>query len=70
MAEMTTLVASIYRNYTTTVAGNFDTVSPGVVSRYELFYDETCDGVKVSISCQHNLPDKFADIIVATTMSH
>ncbi|EUC35669.1 hypothetical protein COCCADRAFT_90374 [Bipolaris zeicola 26-R-13] len=46
MAEMTTLVAAVYRKYTTTTVGNFDTISPGITSRYELFYDEGCSGVK------------------------
>lgn len=54
MAEMTTLVAAVYRKYTTTTVGNFDTISPGITSRYELFYDEGCSGVKVSFGFHHN----------------
>ncbi|EMD96314.1 hypothetical protein COCC4DRAFT_77748 [Bipolaris maydis ATCC 48331] len=46
MAEMTTLVTAVYRKYTTTTVGDFDKVSPGITSRYEVFYDEGCSGVK------------------------
>ncbi|OKL61118.1 hypothetical protein UA08_03098 [Talaromyces atroroseus] len=46
MAEMTTLVAAIYRKYTTTAVAGFDTLSPGITSRYEVFYDEGCSGVR------------------------
>lgn len=48
MAEMTTLVAAIYRNYTTTTKGGFDVVSPGITARYEVFYEESCSGMRVS----------------------
>lgn len=47
MAEMTTLVAAIYRNYTTTTKADFDVVSPGITARYEVFYDEGCKGMRV-----------------------
>ncbi|KAJ5775570.1 uncharacterized protein N7511_000581 [Penicillium nucicola] len=46
MAEMTTLVAAIYRTYTTTTKDDFDVISPGITSRYEVFYDETCRGMR------------------------
>ncbi|KAJ5557130.1 hypothetical protein N7494_001045 [Penicillium frequentans] len=46
MAEMTTLVAAIYRKYRTTTKGDFDVVSPGITGRYEVFYDETCHGMR------------------------
>ncbi|KAJ5120040.1 hypothetical protein N7448_010709 [Penicillium atrosanguineum] len=46
MAEMTTLVAAIYRQYTTSTKGDFDTVSPGITARYEVFYDETCSAME------------------------
>ena len=54
MAEMTTLVAAVYRKYTTTTVGIFDTVSPGITSRYEVFYDERCSGVKVSFGFHYH----------------
>lgn len=50
MAEMTTLVAAIYRKYTTTTTAGFDVVSPGVTSRYEVFYDDSCSGMRVGLS--------------------
>ncbi|KAL4783742.1 cytochrome P450 [Aspergillus varians] len=40
MAEMTTLLASVYRAYETEIAPGFQGVSPGVTARYEVFYDE------------------------------
>ncbi|CDM34075.1 hypothetical protein CBS147339_5607 [Penicillium roqueforti] len=46
MAEMTTLVAAIYRKYRTTPMGDFDTVSPGITGRYEVFYDDTCSRMR------------------------
>ena len=49
MAEMTTLVAAIYRKYRTTTKGDFDVVSPGITGRYEVFYDETCRGMRVGL---------------------
>lgn len=50
MAEMTTLVTAIYRNYTTATKGGFDLVSPGITARYEVFYEESCSGMRVSLS--------------------
>ncbi|KAH7120327.1 putative benzoate 4-monooxygenase cytochrome P450 [Dactylonectria estremocensis] len=41
MAEMTTLLAAIYRTYTTTVQERQKGISPGITSRFEVFYDET-----------------------------
>ena len=49
MAEMTTLVAAIYRKYSTRVRGDFGTVTPAITSRFELFYDEACDKLRVCI---------------------
>ncbi|KAI8194422.1 Cytochrome P450 monooxygenase aflV [Colletotrichum sp. SAR 10_65] len=40
MAEMTTLVAAIYRTYTTSVSPEFNDFSPGITSRFELFFDD------------------------------
>lgn len=47
MAEITTLVSAIYRKYSTKTAGDFETVSPGITARYEVFYDETCSSMRV-----------------------
>ena len=49
MAEMTTLVSAIYRKYTTSTTGGFDNISPGITGRYEVFYDESCKGMRVSL---------------------
>lgn len=49
MAEMTTLVAAIYRKYSTTTKGGFDLVSPGITARYEVFYEESCNEMRVSL---------------------
>lgn len=49
MAEMTTLVAAVYRKYTTTTHGDFDSISPAITARYEVFYDETCRGTRVGL---------------------
>jgi hypothetical protein len=40
MAEMTTLTATIYSKYSTTIAPGFDNVTPGITARFEVFYDE------------------------------
>ncbi|KAH6887004.1 putative benzoate 4-monooxygenase cytochrome P450 [Thelonectria olida] len=41
MAEMTTLLAAIYRKYTTNRHKHQMEASPGITSRFEVFYDET-----------------------------
>ncbi|KAJ5836014.1 cytochrome P450, partial [Penicillium robsamsonii] len=46
MAEMTTLLAALYRKYTTQIINDFDVISPGITSRFEVFYDEDCSGVR------------------------
>ena len=48
MAEMTALVAAVYRKYDTKVAPGFDDVSPAITSRFELFYDEVAPRIAVS----------------------
>lgn len=47
MAEMSTLLATIYRRYTTEPMGDFAVVSPGITSRFEVFYDEGCSSMRV-----------------------
>ncbi|KAF4994608.1 hypothetical protein FDECE_13065, partial [Fusarium decemcellulare] len=39
MAEMTTLVAALYREYQTSIAPGFENVTPGITARVEVFYD-------------------------------
>jgi hypothetical protein len=53
MAEMTALVAAVYRDYETTIAPGFDDKSPAITSRFELFYDETVPEIAVSRSIMH-----------------
>lgn len=48
MAEMTALVAAVYREYNTCIAPGFDDKSPAITSRFELFYDETLPQIAVS----------------------
>ncbi|KAL4890661.1 cytochrome P450 [Aspergillus ambiguus] len=46
MAEMTTLLASVYRKYKTEIVPQFTGVSPGVTARYEVFYDEKFEKIE------------------------
>jgi hypothetical protein len=48
MAEMTTLVAAVYRKYSTAVKVGHEHAAPGVTSRFEVFHDDTFDRVSVS----------------------
>jgi hypothetical protein len=48
MAEMTTLVAAVYRKYSTSVKSGHEDIAPGVTSRFEVFHDDTFDRVSVS----------------------
>ncbi|KAH6665171.1 putative benzoate 4-monooxygenase cytochrome P450 [Halenospora varia] len=41
MAEMTTLTAAVYRTYRTRVKEGTEGTSPGITSRFEIFYDES-----------------------------
>ncbi len=50
MAEMTTLVAAVYRKYETSLAPGFEDKTPAITSRFETFYDETVPQVEVSIA--------------------
>jgi hypothetical protein len=50
MAEMTTLTAAIYRMYRTRVKFGTEDTSPGITSRFEVFYDETMPRMRVRSS--------------------
>jgi hypothetical protein len=52
MVEMTTLVAAVYRKYRTRVRKGMKDTSPGITSRFEVFYDEKKPRMKVSLSCR------------------
>jgi len=45
MAEMTTLLTTLYMNYTTTEQERQKGASPGITSRFEVFYDEKFDRI-------------------------
>ncbi|KAI9172819.1 putative sterigmatocystin biosynthesis P450 monooxygenase STCB [Paramyrothecium foliicola] len=40
MAEMTTLVATLYREYQTSIAPGFEGITPAITARVETFYDD------------------------------
>lgn len=46
MAEMTTLTAAIYRTYRTRVRKGEENMTPGVTSRFEMFFDETAERMR------------------------
>lgn len=65
MAEMTTMIAAIYRKYSTTTINGFDKVSPGISGRYEVFWDETFSERRVSMILLHSvwgLSDSHCDL--------
>lgn len=47
MAEMTTLVAAVYRKYHTTIRKGFEGKSPAITSRFELFFDDNFADIEV-----------------------
>lgn len=48
MAEISALVAAIYQRYRTSLIGDVN-YSPGINSRFELFYDHRFNKVKVRL---------------------
>lgn len=48
MANMTTLVASLYMRYETSIHPSFGGVSPAIISLFETFWDERYEEYKVS----------------------
>lgn len=50
MAEMNTLLAVLYQKYTTEPRSDFGVVSPGITSRFEVFYDEGCIDMRVCVT--------------------
>ena len=49
LAEMA-LVPAIYRKYSTRITPGFEGITPGITSRFEVFYDETFSKMEVSQS--------------------
>ncbi|KAF9776537.1 hypothetical protein IL306_005260 [Fusarium sp. DS 682] len=48
MAEMTTLAATMYRQFRTTIAPGFEDTTPAITARVETFYDERFPKVQES----------------------
>ena len=46
MAEMVGLVSALYRTYKTSIKPGFEGIAPGIVSRFEVFSDETFQKVE------------------------
>ena len=67
MVEMTILTAAIYRKYRTKVKKGTEDVSPGITSRFEVFYDETKPRVKVRHFQSHGV---WADLGKGARMLH
>lgn len=49
MAEMTTLAATLYRQYRTSIAPGFEDITPAITARVETFYDDRFSHVQVSV---------------------
>jgi hypothetical protein len=49
MAEMTTLTATMYRQFRTTIAPGFEDTTPAITARVETFYDDRFPKVQVSL---------------------
>lgn len=47
MAEIVALVSAIYRKYETSIKEAFEDVTPGITSRFEVFYDESVEKMEV-----------------------
>jgi hypothetical protein len=48
MAEMTTLVAAIYRKYQTSIGEGFEDTTPAITARVEIFCEERFRTMRVS----------------------
>jgi hypothetical protein len=49
MAEMTTLVAAVYRRYHTSIGEGFEDTTPAITARVEIFCEERFRAVRVSL---------------------
>ncbi|KAJ4986615.1 benzoate 4-monooxygenase cytochrome [Stagonosporopsis vannaccii] len=56
MAEMTTLVAAIYRRYRTSIGAGFEGVTPAITARVEIFHEERFRAVRVRLLPSSCLP--------------
>lgn len=66
MAEMTTLLAAIYRRYTTSEYERQRGTSPVITSRFEVFYDETLPKAEVSKQTGSNMGSSQANFFASS----
>ena len=66
MAEMTTLLAAIYRKYTTSEYELQRGISPGITSRFEVFYDESLPKMEVGSTESNSCPDNLLNTCSGT----
>lgn len=52
MVEMTVLITALYRKFETSLSDDMKDSTPGITSRFEVFYDVTLPRIKVCISHQ------------------
>lgn len=64
MAEMTTLTSAIYRRYQTCPAPGYENVTPGITSRFEVFYDDQVSEMRVSSPSLYSSQHVFADLLL------
>ena len=64
MAEMTTLLAAIYRRYSTSEYKRQRGTRPVITSRFEVFYDETLPKAEVSIPTVSSMDTLFWELIL------
>jgi hypothetical protein len=67
MAEMTTLLAAIYRKFTTSGYEKQSGVSPGITSRFEVFYDESFPIFEVRSYCHPKTDIECLQLLFAGT---
>lgn len=56
MAEMTTLAATLYREYSTSIAPGFEDITPGITARVEVFFDERFPKMQVNFHYDIYIP--------------
>lgn len=64
LAEMA-LVPALYRRYSSRIKPGFEDVTPGITSRFEVFYDETLERMEVG-SQEYSRSVQAADYVLGT----
>lgn len=64
MAEMTTLAATIYQKYQTSLASGFEDVTPGITARFEVFQDDRYSKMMVRLSFALDMNSKCINISI------